>query len=81
MRFQDYKISKYKGMYTQLARWCNQPSIFKKMSFREFVIRNLDYVKGDECASTRALKIFLNDYSDFPDELLDMKWTDYVHTS
>lgn len=80
MRFEDYKISKYRGMYTQLARWCNQPSIFKKMSFREFVIRNLDYVQGDECASTRALKIFLEDYPDFPEELLDMKWTDYLGT-
>lgn len=80
MRYEDYKISKYRGMYTQLARWCNQPSIFKKMSFREFIERNLLYVKGEECASTRALKIFLNDYPDFPEELLDMKWTDYIGT-
>lgn len=80
MRYQDYKKSKYKGMYTQLARWCNQPSIFKKMSFQEFIDRNLDYVKGDTCASTRALKEFLDDYPDFPEELLNMKWTDYLGT-
>lgn len=77
MRFQDYKISKYRGMYTQLARWCNQPSIFKKMSFQEFVDRNLKYVKGSECASTRALKLFKEDFPDFPQRLLNMKWTDY----
>lgn len=33
----------YKDMYTQLARWCNQPSFFKKKSFREYCIANEEY--------------------------------------
>ncbi|MCD3321619.1 hypothetical protein G8V07_14400 [Clostridium botulinum D/C] len=36
MRFNRYEESPYRGMYINLARWCNQPSIFKKKSFREF---------------------------------------------
>lgn len=75
MRFVDYKQSKYRGMYVQLARWCNQPSIFKRMSFKEFIIRNLDYVKGNKCASTEALRIFLEDHPDFPEYYLNMKYS------
>ena len=77
MRYHDYVQSKYRGMYVQIARWCNQPSIFKKMTFREFIIKNLDYVKGDKCASTEALRIFLEDHPDFPQVYLDMRWADY----
>ena len=46
MRFEEYKNSKFMNMYIQLARWCNQPSFFKKMSFRQFCIRNEEYHQG-----------------------------------
>lgn len=46
MRFEDYKKSRFKDLYTQLARWCNQPSFFKKMSFRQFCVRNEEYHQG-----------------------------------
>jgi hypothetical protein len=36
MRHEKYQQSPYKGMYITLARWCNQPSFFKKKSLREF---------------------------------------------
>lgn len=40
MRFARYTESPYRGMYVTLARWCNQPSFFKKKSLREFAIAN-----------------------------------------
>lgn len=40
MRFNRYEESPYRGMYVTLARWCNQPSFFKKKSLREFAIAN-----------------------------------------
>ena len=46
MRFEEYKNSTFKDMYIQLARWCNQPSFFKKMSFRQFCVRNEEYHQG-----------------------------------
>ncbi|MCQ2218752.1 MAG: hypothetical protein MJZ33_09800 [Paludibacteraceae bacterium] len=46
MRFENYNDSRFKGMYTQLARWCNQPSFFKKMSFRQYCVRNEEYHQG-----------------------------------
>lgn len=46
MRFEAYKQSRFKNMYTQLARWCNQPGFFKKMSFRQYCVRNEEYHQG-----------------------------------
>lgn len=40
MRFARYTESPYRGMYVTLARWCNQPSFFKKKSLYEFAIAN-----------------------------------------
>lgn len=36
MRFIRYKESPYEKLYTELARWCNQPAFIKKKSFHEF---------------------------------------------
>ena len=46
MRFEEYNNSEFKTLYTQLARWCNQPGFFKKMSFRQFCVRNEEYHQG-----------------------------------
>ena len=46
MRYESYKDSKYKTLYTQLARWCNQPGFFKKMSFRQYCVRNEEFHQG-----------------------------------
>ena len=46
MRFEDYHKSRFESLYTQLARWCNQPSFFKKMSFRQYCVRNEEYHQG-----------------------------------
>ncbi len=35
-RFERWTDSPYRGMYVNLARWCNQPAQFRKKSFREF---------------------------------------------
>ncbi len=60
MRYETYKQSKWRGMYVQLARWCNQPNIFKKMSFRQFCEANQEYsgTKHKLCSSMRALTEF-----------------------
>lgn len=40
MRFNRYEESPYRGVYISIARWCNQPSFFKKKSLREFAELN-----------------------------------------
>lgn len=46
MRYEAYHNSPFKSMYIQLARWCNQPGFFKKMSFRQYCVRNEEYHQG-----------------------------------
>ena len=59
MRYESYKDSPWRGLYVQLARWCNQPQFFKKKSFRQFCVFNQDYHKNPntKCA---ALKVMLD---------------------
>lgn len=40
MRHEDYHKHELSNIYTQIARWCNQPAFYKKMSFWEFCYRN-----------------------------------------
>ena len=63
MRFEKYKSApeEYRGIYVTLARWVNQPSLFKKMSFVEYV--GFDYSHGGK-ASTRYLETFKNKHPD-----------------
>lgn len=46
MRFEKWKTSEFRGMYIQIARWCNQPGFFKKMSFRQYCVRNEEFHLG-----------------------------------
>ena len=36
MRYKDYELSPYKGIYIAAAGWCNQPSLFGKLTFEEY---------------------------------------------
>ncbi len=40
MRHEDYHNHELSNIYVQIARWCNQPGFYKKMSFWEFCYRN-----------------------------------------
>jgi len=65
MRYETYKISKFKGIYTQIARWCNQPQFFKKMSFRQFCEANQSYHKNPDTLCS-AYKVMLNFEKEYP---------------
>lgn len=58
MRFEKSytTIPVIKNMYTQLARWCNQPSFFKKKSFREYCLANEEYRKSEQKKTEEKLK-------------------------
>lgn len=43
MRHEDFKKAPLPNIYVQIARWCNQPSFYKKMSFWQFCYRNQTY--------------------------------------
>ena len=74
MRFQDLDTGKkpyieygHKGIYITMSRWCNQPSFFKKLSFREYCNKAggsaLEYMKKFELENKKIAK-----------EYFDVKW-------
>lgn len=80
MRYQDknycpWKESKYRGIYIQLARWCNQQSIYKKMSFRHFCEANQALAKTDNwCAPYKAMKEYEADYPEIAARYFDLRY-------
>ena len=76
MRYEAYKNSYFRGMYTELARWCNQPRFFKKMSFREFCEACQKYHKNKEthCSSYRAMIKFEEEYPEEAGKYFDLKF-------
>lgn len=69
MRYNEYKNSEMKGMYITISRWCNQPSFFKKKSFREFCEAN-----GKNSSSMRYLNEFENKYKEVAKKYFDLKY-------
>ncbi len=68
MRYEKYQESPYRGMYVNLSRWCNQPQMYKQMSFREFCHLSKE---GSAC------RTYLEEYErDFPEisSYFDMKF-------
>ncbi len=53
MRFNRYTESPFRGAYISIARWCNQPSFFKKKTLREFMAAN-----GEKSACFKYLRDF-----------------------
>lgn len=78
MRFEAYKSSPYRGLYVQMARWCNQPNLLKKMSFRQFCEADqLTKVRPGFGAAMKALTFFEADYPDIAAEYFDMRFEDF----
>ncbi len=80
MRYEKYNDSRYKSMYIQLARWCNQPNMFKKMTFREFCIRNEEYHQKtaknpqNHCSCYQTMLDFERENPDIAKEYFDLRY-------
>lgn len=76
MRYESYKTSELKSIYIELARWCNQPNFFKKMSFREFCVANQSYKKdkSKNCSAYQALIDFEASYPDIAKKYFDLRF-------
>ena len=66
VRYKDYEASPYRGVYVTLARWCNQPSMAKKKSFREFAATRKD--------SQRYADAFEAAHPDIAARYYDVRW-------
>lgn len=76
MRYESYKTSEFKDLYTQLARWCNQPQFFKKKSFRQFCEANQAVHKGKDtfCASYQCLLEMDKKYPEVTKKYFDLRF-------
>lgn len=84
MRYQNknqspWKDSEYRGIYVALARWGNQPNIFKKMSFRQFCEANqaLHKTKGTLCSTMKAMKYFEEKHPQIAKSYFDLRYDDH----
>lgn len=66
MRHEDYQNHPLSNIYVQIARWCNQPQFYKKMSFKEFIDRNQYWIKTDyKCKSLQTYEDFMQYFSEY----------------
>lgn len=67
MRHEDYHKHELSNIYVQIARWCNQPAFYKKMSFWEFCYRNQTFWEqrtlGRDVPSLKSYDEFVEDYN------------------
>lgn len=78
MRHKDYEKSPYKGLFIQIARWCNMPQFLKKMTFREFCEANQAHhkTKGTLCSSMVALNEFEKKFPEIAAKYFDLRFDD-----
>lgn len=84
MRYQNknetpWKASPWRGLYVAMARWCNQPSIFKKMSFRQFCLANQVLRKNQDklCSSMKAMVEFEKAFPQIAKRYFDLRYDNY----
>lgn len=78
MRYEDYKNSEFRGLYINIARWCNQPNFFKKKSFRDFCESNQNPESDKKCASMRYLEEFEKKHPEVAKKYFDLRYEDLI---
>lgn len=69
MRFNRYEESPYRGMYITIARWCNQPGLFKHHTLWEFA----ELCGGKTRSTYKYLSSYLEDVPEAA-HFYAMKW-------
>lgn len=74
MRYESYKTCRWRPLYVNIARWCNQPNFFKKKSFREFCEANQAYHKNKDtlCSAYKAMTEFEREFPDIAARYFDL---------
>ena len=75
MRHEKYETSPYRGMFVQIARWCNQPQFLKKLTFRQYCQQCQVYHKGEDLgAPMRAMTDFESRFPEIAKKYFDMSY-------
>lgn len=77
MRYENYINSEFKDMYIQIARWCNQPRLFKKLTFKKFCFLCQKEHRGKGyCKAVSVMKDFEKQYPDIAKKYFNIKFTE-----
>lgn len=71
MRYEKYNESPYRGIYINVAQWCNQPSLFANHSYRELCEKD-NIRKGGNSATKRYNDIFEKDCPEVANKYFDL---------
>lgn len=76
MRYESYKGSRWRRLYVNLARWCNQPQFFKKLSFRQFCEKNQQYHKNSstKCSAMQSMEEFETEHPEIAKRYFDLRY-------
>lgn len=77
MRYKDYEISPYKGIYINIAQWCNQPQFFNKLSYLEMCNKDNER-KGGNSATKRYNDYFIEENSDVAEKYFNLRLKDVI---
>lgn len=75
MRYKDCYSSPYSSVYSNVARWCNQISFFKKKSFKEFAETDQKYYKS-KCSAVKSVELIERDFPEIAAEYFDLRFED-----
>lgn len=80
MKYEKYEDSKYRDLYVQISRWCNQVSMYKKKSFREYcyLSQKYDCHTSNLGMSMRTMLAFEKEHPDIAKKYFDMKYEDQL---
>ena len=78
MRYESYKTSRWRSLYVNIARWCNQPQFFKKKSFRQFCVANQEYHKTKDtyCSAYASMLEFEAAFPELAERYFDLRYED-----
>lgn len=75
MKHKDHNASPFRGTYVNLGRWCNTVSVFKKMSYEEFVQANAEInPKAKKCATLDYYNEFKKAYPKIAEKYYSLKY-------
>lgn len=77
MRYYKYNESPYRGVYINIAQWCNQPQFFVKMSYRQMCEKDNER-KGGNSATIKYNNEFEKENPEIANTYFDLNFKDIV---
>lgn len=71
---EPWRDSEWKSLYVAVARYCNQPQFYKKLTFREFCTKDNENNKFKEASSYRVMQKFEHEFPRLAKRYFDSRY-------